>query len=69
LKLWSHRPVAEQTRAWLLKLTHKVNARKRFGVRFRSQCSLQVGALKVKKALDEGATRRKVLSVVTTGHL
>jgi hypothetical protein len=68
LKLWSHRPVAERTRTWLLKLTHKVNARKRFGVRFRSEWALQFGALKVKKALDEGATRRKVLSVVTSGH-
>ena len=60
LKLWRHRPVAEQTRTWLLKLTHKVNTRKRFGRCFRSEWALQFGALKVKKALDEEATRRKV---------
>jgi hypothetical protein len=60
LKLWSHRPVAEQTRSWLLKLTHKVNCRKSFGKRFRSEWALQFGALKVKKSLDEDATRRKV---------
>jgi hypothetical protein len=60
LKLWCHRPVAEQTRAWLLKLTHKVNTRKRFGRCFRSEWALQFGAIKVKKALDEEATRRKV---------
>jgi hypothetical protein len=60
LKLWSHRPVADQTRTWLLKLTHKVNSRKHFGKRFRSEWALQFGALKVKKTLDEDATRRKV---------
>ena len=64
LKLWSHRPVAEPTRSWLLKLTHKVNTRKRFGKRFRSEWALQLGALKVKKALDEDATRRKVALLV-----
>jgi hypothetical protein len=64
LKLWCHRPVAEQTRTWLLKLTHKVCTRKRFGRCFRSEWALQFGALKVKKSLDEEATRRKVCLLV-----
>lgn len=68
LKLWCHRPVAEQTRSWLLKLTHKVNTRKRFGRRFRSEWALQFGALKVRKALDEEATRRKVFLFLRWGH-
>jgi hypothetical protein len=68
LKLWSHRPVAEPTRSWLLKLTHKVNTRKRFGKRFRGEWALQFGALKVKKALDESATRRKVVLLVLWEH-
>jgi hypothetical protein len=69
LKLWSLRDVAEKTRSWLLKLTHNVRARKRFGQQFRKEWALQFGVLKVKKALDANATRRKVFSVDTKGSI
>ncbi len=67
LKLWSLRDVAEKTRSWLLKLTHNVRARKRFGQQFRKEWALQFGVLKVKKALDANATRRKVFLLIRRG--
>ncbi len=67
LKLWSLRDVAEKTRSWLLKLTHNVRARKRFGQQFRTGWALQFGVLKVKKALDANATRRKVFLLIRRG--
>ena len=69
LKLWSHRPVPEQTRVWLLKLTWKQNIRKRFGKRFRADWALRFGALKVKKDLSKDATRRKVALFISWVHL
>ena len=61
LRLWSFRSTAPKVDAWLTKLTHCANARKKFGLHFRQTWAFRYHSLKLCKPLSQQDTNRKVL--------